>query len=71
MVIHTVEPLLNNNNNPKEVDTNNHPSNNRVVTVDSSNSLSTVNPNRDRDKLLLPQEVGESSIIYASIKGGY
>ena len=64
MLIHTVEPLLNNSNsNPREVDTNNHPSNNRVVTVDSSNSLSTVNPNRDRDKLLLPQEVGESSIV--------
>ena len=59
MVIHTVEPLLNNNNSLKEVDTNNHPSNNRVVTVDSSSSLSTVNPNRDRDKLLLPQEVGK------------
>ena len=36
VVIHTVEPLLNNNNHPKEVATNNHPSNNRVVTVGSS-----------------------------------
>jgi len=63
VLIHTVEPLLNNsNNNPKEVDTNSHPSNNRVVMVVSSSSLSTVSPNRDMDKLLLLQEVGESSI---------
>lgn len=64
MLIHTVEPLLNNSNsNPKEVDTNSHPSNSRVGTVVSSSSLSTVNLNRDRDKLPLLQEVGESSIV--------
>ena len=62
VVHHTVEPLLNNsNNNPREVDTNSHPSNSRVVTVVSSSSLvNTVNPNRDRDKLPLLQEVGKS-----------
>jgi hypothetical protein len=63
-----VEPLLNNNssNNLREVDTNNHPSNSRVVTVVSSSSLvNTVNPNRDMDKLLPLQEVGKLSIIYA------
>ena len=70
MLIHTVEPLLNNSNsNPKEVDTNSHPSNSRVVTVVSSSSLSTVNPSRD--KLLLPQEVGKSFIIYAPSDGRY
>jgi hypothetical protein len=67
VVHHTVEPLLNNsNNNLREVDTNNHPSNSRVVTVVSSSSLvNTVNPNRDMDKLLPLQEVGKLSIIYA------
>ena len=60
MVTHTVEPLINNsNNNPKEVDINSHPSNSRVVTVVSSSSLSTVNPNKDRAKLLLLQEAGK------------
>lgn len=55
VVTHTVEPLLNSNNNsnPKEVDTNSHPSNSRVVTVDSNSSLSTVNLNKVTDKLLL------------------
>jgi hypothetical protein len=73
VVHHTVEPLLNNsNNNLREVDTNSHPSNSRVVTVVSSSSLAnTDNPNRDMDKLLLLQEVGKLSIIYASIEGRY
>jgi hypothetical protein len=73
VVHHTVEPLLNNsNNNPREVDTNSHPSNSRVATVvSSSNLVNTVNPNRDMDKLLPLQEVGELSIIYASIEGRY
>jgi hypothetical protein len=73
VVHHTVEPLLNNsNNNLREVDTNSHPSNSRVVTVVSSSSLAnTDNPNRDMDKLLLLQEAGKSSIIYASIEGRY
>jgi hypothetical protein len=73
VVHHTVEPLLNNsNNNLREVDTNSHPSNSRVVTVVSSSSLAnTVNPNRDMDKLLPLQEVGKLSIIYASIEGRY
>jgi len=58
VLIHTVEPLLNNsNNNPREVDTNSHPSNNKVATVVSNSSLSTVNLNRDRDKLPLLLEV--------------
>jgi hypothetical protein len=72
VVHHTVEPLLNNNsnNNPKEVDTNSHPSNSRVVTVVSSSSLAnTDNLNRDRDKLLPLQEVGKLSIIYAPSDG--